>query len=113
MLVDSTYLQYIQYVSCVQSTVGIMLIGIYKLFFTGGKVLIKLEFDHMPAHKESTCAIMYVCVCHQLPLAGCLLRFSIDNISKRLDYPVVVHIYHGATCLCGCYPHSIYIIAAH
>ncbi len=88
MLVDSTYLQYIQYVSCVQSTVGIMLMGIYKLFF-GGKVLIKLEFDHMTAHKESTCTIMYVCMCVsiQLPRAGCLLRFSIDNISCGLTTP--------------------------
>ncbi len=37
---------------------------------------------------------MCVCVCVQLPRADRLLRFSIENTSKRLDYPTVV--YRGA-----------------
>ncbi len=32
-----------------------------------------------------------MCVCIQLPRADCLLRFSIKNASKWLDYPVVVY----------------------
>ncbi len=31
-----------------------------------------------------------VCVCVQLPRADRLLCFSIENVSKRLDYPAVV-----------------------
>ncbi len=43
-------------------------------------------------------------VCVQLPRADCVLRFSIENASKRLDYPAVV--YRGAIlafCRC-CHP---------
>ncbi len=45
-----------------------------------------------------------MCVCVQLPRADRLLRFSIENASKRLDYPAVV--YRGAVpafCRC-CHP---------
>ncbi len=55
------------------------------------------------ALKVSTC--MYdLCVCVQLPRADRVLRFSIENASKRLDYPAVV--YCGAVpdfCRC-CHP---------
>ncbi len=37
---------------------------------------------------------MYICVCVQLPRADRLLRLSIENASKRLDYSTVV--YRGA-----------------
>ncbi len=44
---------------------------------------------------------MCVCVCVQLPRTDCLLCFSIENASKRLDYPAVV--YHGAVpAFCRC-----------
>ncbi len=45
-----------------------------------------------------------MCVCVQLPRADHLLRFSIKNVSKQLDYPAVV--YRGAVlafCRC-CHP---------
>ncbi len=45
-----------------------------------------------------------MCVCVQLPLADRVLRFSIENASKRLDYLAVV--YRGAVpafCHC-CHP---------
>ncbi len=45
-----------------------------------------------------------MCVCVQLLRADRLLRFSIENASKRLDYPAVV--YRGAVpafCRC-CHP---------
>ncbi len=32
-----------------------------------------------------------MCACVQLPRADCVLRFSIENASKRLDYPTVVY----------------------
>ncbi len=42
---------------------------------------------------------MYVCV--QLPRADRVLRFSIENASKQLDYPAVV--YRGAVpAFCRC-----------
>ncbi len=37
---------------------------------------------------------MYARVCNQQPCADCLLRFSIENASKRLENPMVV--YRGA-----------------
>ncbi len=44
---------------------------------------------------------MYVCVCVQPPRADRLLRSSIENTSKRLDYPAVV--YRGAVpAFCRC-----------
>ncbi len=45
-----------------------------------------------------------MCVCVQLARADRVLRFSIENASKRLDYPAVV--YRGAVpafCRC-CHP---------
>ncbi len=53
------------------------------------------------AHKVSN---VCMCVCVQLPRADRLLRFSIENASKRLDYPAVV--YRGSVptfCRC-CHP---------
>ncbi len=42
-----------------------------------------------------------MCVCVQLPHADRVLRFSIENASKRLDYLVVV--YRGAVlAFCRC-----------
>ncbi len=42
-----------------------------------------------------------MCVCVQLPRADRVLRFSIENASKRLDYPAVV--YRGAVlAFCRC-----------
>ncbi len=43
-----------------------------------------------------------MCVCVQLPRADHVLRFSIENASKRLDYPAVV--YRGAVLtICRCF----------
>ncbi len=51
----------------------------------------------MPIRKVNVC----MCVCVQLPHADRLLRFSIKNASKLLDYPTVV--YRGAiVARCGC-----------
>ncbi len=42
-----------------------------------------------------------MCVCVQLPRADRVLRFSIENASKRLDYAAVV--YRGAVlAFCHC-----------
>ncbi len=52
-----------------------------------------------------------MCVCVQLPRADRLLRFSIENTSKRLDYPAVVH--RGAVlafCRC-CHPTVRWLVA--
>ncbi len=45
-----------------------------------------------------------MCVCVQLPRADRVLRFSIENASKRLDYPAVV--YRGAVLVLSrcCHP---------
>ncbi len=52
-----------------------------------------------------------MCVCVQPPRANRLLRFSIENASKRLDYPTVV--YRGAVpafCRC-CHPTGWWLAA--
>ncbi len=55
--------------------------------------------------------LLCVCVCVQLPRADRVLRFSIENASKRLDYHTV--IYHGAVlafCRC-CHPTGRWLAA--
>ncbi len=47
-------------------------------------------FGYMPITKVHVC----LCACVQLPRAYRLLRFTIENVSKGLDYPTLV--YHGA-----------------
>ncbi len=52
-----------------------------------------------------------MCVCVQLPRTDRVLRFSIENASKRLDYPAVV--YRGAVpafCRC-CHPTGKWLAA--
>ncbi len=52
-----------------------------------------------------------MCVCVQLPRADRVLRFSIENASKRLDYHAV--IYRGAVlafCRC-CHPTGRWLAA--
>ncbi len=52
-----------------------------------------------------------MCVCVQLPRADRVLRFSIENASKRRDYPAVV--YCGAVlafCRC-CHPTGRWLAA--
>ncbi len=52
-----------------------------------------------------------MCVCVQLPRADRVLRFSIKNASKQLDYPAVV--YRGAVlafCRC-CHPTGRWLAA--
>ncbi len=52
---------------------------------------------YVPIMKVHVC----MCVCVELPRAYRLLRFTIENVSKGLDYPMVV--YHGAIlAFCGC-----------
>ncbi len=55
---------------------------------------------------------MYVCVfCVQLPHTDRVLRFSIENASKRLDYPAVVYrVAVPAFCRC-CHPTGRWLAA--
>ncbi len=58
----------------------------------------KVAIGHVPIRQAHVC----MCVCVQLPRAYRLLRLSIDNVSKRLDYSAVV--YRGAVPgFCSCY----------
>ncbi len=70
---------------------------------SGGKVAI----GHVPIRQVHVC----MCVCVQLARADRVLRFSIENASKRLGYPAVV--YRGAVVAfcCCCHPTERWLAA--